>query len=79
VLERQGPEDGFCDLVAYAAQLTDLVGELLGLAGFETVELTFHDGKCVLARQQDRSILAVKAGARSSLEGLRQRLGLAGG
>jgi hypothetical protein len=43
------------------------------------VELTFHDGKCVLARQQDRSILAVKAGARSSLEGLRQRLGLAGG
>jgi hypothetical protein len=76
LMERQGPDDGFSDLVAYTAQLTDLVGDLLGLAGFETVELTFHNGKCVVARAEDRTILAVKAGARASLEGLRQRMGL---
>jgi hypothetical protein len=76
VLERQGPDDGFSDVVAYAAQLTDLVGEMLGLASFETVELTFHEGKCVVARNEDRTIAAVKAGARATLEGLRQKLGL---
>jgi len=76
LMERRGPDDGVSDLVAYAAQLTDLVGELLGLAGFETVELTFQEGKCVMARGEDRTILAVKAGARATLEGLRQRMGL---
>jgi hypothetical protein len=76
LMERQGPDDGFSDVVAYAAQLTDLVGELLGVAGFETVELTFQSAKCVVARAEDRTILAVRAGARSTLEGLRARMGL---
>jgi len=77
LLELQGSDPGgFGDVVAYAAQLTDLIGELLGLAAFDSVDLTFHDGKCVMARQPDRTILAVKGPARRTLEGLRQRMGL---
>jgi hypothetical protein len=78
VLEQDGPGDpqGFCDAVAYAAQLTDLIGELFGLATFESVDLTFRDGKCVMARLPDRTIVAVKGPARRTLDGLRQRLGL---
>ena len=78
VLERQGPEDGLGDVVAYTAQLTDLVGDLLGLSAFESVELTFTQGKCVVARQEDRALVAATGDARMTLEGLRQRLGLGG-
>jgi hypothetical protein len=77
VLESQGLEDGFADAVAYTAQLTDLVGELMGLAGFESVELTFAEGKWVVARQDDRTIVAVKGDTAATLEGLRQLVGLA--
>jgi uncharacterized protein DUF4388 len=81
LLERQGPgpdAEGFCDAVAYAAQLTDLVAELLGLEPFENVELTFHEAKCVLSRQPDRTLLAARATARGTFEALRQRLGMTG-
>jgi hypothetical protein len=78
LLERHGADDqdGFCDAVAYAAQLTDLIGDLLGLAAFSNVELGFHDGKCVVVRQPDRTLLAVKSAAHRPLDDLRHQLGL---
>jgi hypothetical protein len=79
LLERQGggrDEEGFCDVVAYAAQLTDLIGELLGLARFEHAELTFREGKLVVARQADQTLLAARAGASGTFEALRLRVGL---
>jgi hypothetical protein len=79
LIERHGhadDQDGFCDAVAYAAQLTDLVGDLLGLASFSNVELSFHDGKCVVARQPDRTLVAVKSGAHGTLDDLRHKLGI---
>jgi hypothetical protein len=79
LLERQGyadDQDGFCDAVAYAAQLTDLIGGLLGLADFTNVELNFRDSRCVLARQHDGTLLATKGGPQTHLDDLRQKLGL---
>jgi hypothetical protein len=81
VIERQGARehadaDGFCDAVAYAAQLTDLVAELFGLEPFSEVELSFQTTRCVMARQPDRSLLAVRAGGQRTLEQLRRQLGL---
>jgi hypothetical protein len=81
VIERQGARehpdaDGFCDAVAYAAQLTDLVAQLFGLEPFSEVELSFHTTRCVMARQPDRSLLAVRAGGSRTLEQLRRQLGL---
>jgi Domain of unknown function (DUF4388) len=79
VLERQGTDgdpEGFGDVVAYAAALTDLVGELLGLASFDSVDLIFREGKCVVARRPDHTLVAVKAGPRETVEGLRHKLGL---
>lgn len=81
LLERQGqlPEaesDGYCDAVAYAAQLTDLVGELMGQGPFQSVELTFRQGRSLMARLPDGHLVAIKAGPRGTLDGLRQRLGL---
>jgi hypothetical protein len=79
VLEQGAPDpEDFCDAVAYAAQLTDLVGALLGLADFESVDLTFRDTRCVMARRTDRTVVALRAGGGRTLEGLRQRLGLNG-
>jgi len=78
LLEQRGPggDPEFSDAVAYAVQLTDLIGELFGLADFASVELTFRDARCVMARQADGTILAVKGSARRTLEGLRQTIGL---
>jgi hypothetical protein len=79
LLESQGhadDQDGFCDAVAYAAQLTDLIGGLLGLADFDQVELNFRESRCVLARQHDRTLLATRSAPQTHLDDLRHRLGL---
>lgn len=80
LLDRGGPpDDGFSDAVAYATQLTDLVGELLGVDGFISLELTFHQGKCLVYRQADGDTVALRPGPRGSIEVLRQKLGLGSG
>jgi hypothetical protein len=81
LIERRGDGDGegFSEVVAYTARITDLVGEILGLEHFASVELTFRDSKCVLARQPDHTLLAIRGDARGSIEGLRLKVGLRAG
>jgi hypothetical protein len=47
-------------VVAYTAQLADLVGELIGAGPFGAVELALSDGSCVVARARNGDLLAAR-------------------
>jgi hypothetical protein len=64
------------ELAAYAAQMADLVGELLGIERFTTMELSLSDGACVIARQPNGDLVAVRGGRATDPLSLRKRAGL---
>jgi hypothetical protein len=52
-----GPPE-MIERVAYAAQLADLIGELLGAGPFEFVEVALPAGGCVIAREPTGALTA---------------------
>ena len=78
VLGCDGDDDeaGIADAVAYATQLIDRVGDLLGLDPFSRVELTFRQSQCLISRQPDGTLVALQSRPRGSLASLRHALGL---
>ena len=76
LLDHRGPgSEELADAVAYAAQMLDLVGQLLGLDRPASVELGFARGKCLIQRDGAGGLVAVKPGRDGSLEALRAKLG----
>lgn len=66
------------EAVAYAAQLGDLLGELLGAGPFISMEVSStSDAACVVRRQPNGDLAAIKAPAPADLEALQRRLGTA--
>lgn len=62
--------------VAYAAQMADLVGELMGLETFVSMEFSLSSGTCVIARDPGGDLLAAKAGHAVEVVALRRLLRL---
>src|SRR4051812_28133265 len=76
ILEHEGAgSEEFADAIAYATQLADLVGALLGVARPLEIELGFERGRCLVHRQGDGAVLALKPGPETSIEELRAKLG----
>ncbi|GEM_PF-4260681 len=50
------------ECVAYAARITDILGELLGAEQFVSVEFSLSDGSCVIARNAAGELCVAKAG-----------------
>jgi hypothetical protein len=69
-----GPPE-MIERVAYAAQLADLIGELLGAGPFEFVEVALPAGGCVIAREPTGALTAAATSDGSiDLAMLRKRL-----
>jgi hypothetical protein len=51
------------EVAAYAAQMADLVGDLLVGAGFDVMEVALTSGTCAISRQPNGDLLAVKGGS----------------
>ena len=63
--------------IAYAAQISDLLGELLGAGAFESLEVSQPAGACVVIRERDGGLSAAATGDSSlDMAALRQRLSL---
>jgi hypothetical protein len=63
--------------VAYAAQIADLLGELLGAGPFESLEVAQPSGACLIARDRAGGLVAAATGDASlDQSALRQRLNL---
>jgi hypothetical protein len=63
------------DAVAYAVQLADIVGELLGLDGFLGMEMTLsNQHRCLISRAASGDVLAVKGGPGADLEAVLRQI-----
>ena len=62
--------------VAYAAQMADVVGELIGIDGFVSIEVATSRGACVVGRQSNGDVVAMAAGHAVDATTLKRLLGL---
>lgn len=67
---------GLADVVAYAAQITDLVGDLLGIGPFTSMQFSLTGGTCVIERTAGGELVAAKGGRNVDTAALRRAAGL---
>jgi hypothetical protein len=67
---------GLPEAAAYAAQMADLIGEYLGLEGFQTLEASFETVHYLVARDRDGGMVARRSDDPAQLEPLKRELGL---
>jgi hypothetical protein len=76
VLEGASSTD-FIERVAYAVQIADLLGELLGAGAFDSLEVAQPNGACLIARDQAGVLVGASTSDPSvDQTALRKRLGL---
>jgi hypothetical protein len=77
VIDCQGAcPDAFVEAVAYGAQLLVSAGELLGLEGFSSMDMTSPGGAWLMYRHPDGGLVACKPARPAILEALRRQLGI---
>jgi hypothetical protein len=76
VVESHGSTPEFADIAAYALQLSQLVGDQLGLERFAAMECTFKQGRCFIVLQDDGEMVALEPRTASDSTSLRELLGL---
>ncbi len=75
VLSHVGAVGEFADISAYAVRLSALIGEALGLEGFQGIECVSEE-KSFLAFWDDDTIVALEAKAGADIDQYRKRAGL---
>jgi hypothetical protein len=76
VLASRGEADEFANIIAYTARLAEILGDFMGLEGFRGLECTFKKGRCLLLKETDGNILAVKPSATADVSLIKDRIGL---
>lgn len=67
--------EDFAGMVAYASRLAELVGELIGVDGFQAMDVVFKQGQCVMYKE-DGELVGLKLGPKADVAALRAKLGL---
>lgn len=75
VLSHVGAVGEFADISAYAVRLSVLIGEALGLEGFQGIECTSEEHS-FMAFWDDDTIVALEAKAGADIDQYRKRAGL---
>jgi len=76
VVDSHGDTQALADTVAYALQLSRLVGDQLGLEQFVAMECTFKAGRCFLVLEPDGHVVALEPNASADSTSLRELFGL---
>jgi hypothetical protein len=76
VVDSHGSTQALADIVAYALQLSQLVGDQLGLERFAAMECTFKSGRCFVVLESDGEVVALEPNASADSGSLRELLGL---
>jgi hypothetical protein len=58
------------EVSAYAAQMADLVGDLLLGSGFDVLDVATASGNCAIGRQPNGDLLAARGGPSSDVSAL---------
>jgi hypothetical protein len=76
VIDSHGSTQAFADTVAYVLQLSQLVGDQLGLERFSAMECTFKTGRCFVVLEGNGEVVALEPEVSADLGSLRELMGL---
>jgi len=76
ILKNNGGSEELAETVAYVRRLTELAGEFLGLEGFQALECTFTQGRCLAFVDTNNDTVVLRPRPEANLQALRERLGL---
>jgi hypothetical protein len=76
VVSSHGAGEDFAEMVAFACRLVEVIGDLLGMDGFQALEYAMGDGRCFIYREADGDIVAIKSSDPHTMGQIRDRLGL---
>jgi hypothetical protein len=76
VFASRGDADEFANIVAYTSRLAEILGDFMGLEGFRGLECTFKKGRCLLLKESDGNLLAVKPSPQADVSLIKDRIGL---
>jgi hypothetical protein len=76
VVDSHASSQSFSDTVAYALQLSQLLGDQLGLERFSAMECTFKGGRCFIVLEDNGEVVALQPRASADSGSLRELLGL---
>jgi hypothetical protein len=76
IIKNSGGSEQLAETAAYVRRLTELAGELLGIAGFSAFECTFTRGKLITFIETNGDAVVLRPRPDANLQALRERLGL---
>jgi hypothetical protein len=76
VLASRGDAEEFANIVAYASRLAEILGDFMGLEGFRGLECSFKKGRCLILKEAEGNILAVRPAPQADVSIIKDRIGL---
>jgi hypothetical protein len=76
VVSAKGESEELAPVAAYTARLAELIGNMLGMEGFSSLECSFAKEKVFLHRERSGNLVALKVPADAEVAALRERFGL---
>lgn len=76
VVSAKGDSEGLAPVAAYAARLAELIGNMLGMEGFSSLECSFPKDRVFLHRERSGNLVALKVPADAEVGALRERFGV---
>ncbi len=76
VVSAKGESEELAPVAAYTARLAELIGNMLGMEGFNSLECSFPKERVFLHRERSGNLVALKVPADAEVAALRERFGL---
>jgi hypothetical protein len=76
IVSAKGESEELAPVAAYTARLAELIGNMLGMEGFSSLECSFPKEKVFLHRERSGNLVALKVPADAEVAALRERFGL---
>jgi uncharacterized protein DUF4388 len=76
VVSAKGEAEELAPVAAYTARLAELIGNMLGMEGFSSLECSFAKDRVFLHRERSGNLVALKVPAEADASALRERFGV---
>jgi hypothetical protein len=76
VVSAKGEAEELAPVAAYAARLAELIGNMLGMEGFSSLECGFSKHRVFLHRERSGNLVALRVPADAEVGALRERFGV---
>lgn len=76
VVSAKGESEELAPVAAYTARLAELIGNMLGMEGFSSLECSFPSNRVFLHRERSGNLVALKVPADAEVGALRERFGI---